>query len=93
MNNKLFKDSMKHKKRGIISTSPVWGPEKPCMGDRDKIHAYTRKLSCSLAILEISQVSDCKTSITLRYIPISNADRCPLTSSRPPLHEAKLWHN
>ena len=27
---------------------------KPCLGDTDNVHAYTWKLSCSLAKLEIS---------------------------------------
>ena len=32
-NDYLYKDSMKHKKRGTVSTSSAWGPEK----------AYTRR--------------------------------------------------
>ena len=43
---------------------------KPCTGDKDNIHAYAWKPSCSLAVHESSQVSGCKTSITLRFNPI-----------------------
>jgi len=34
------------------------------------VHAYAWKPSCPLAVLEISQVSESETSITLRFISI-----------------------
>ncbi len=60
-------DLLLRMKRGTVSTSPFWGPEKTLHG-RYRQHSTpnTWKPSCSLAMLEISQVSERKTSITLR---------------------------
>ena len=39
----------------------------------DAVHAYAWKPSCPLVVLEISHVSECKTSITLLLFSISYA--------------------